>query len=367
MDLRNQVETIRREIGLEELESIIQENEDKNPESLEIAIFVMNKASNLLQQRKQLHSCICNFFHDRFPDLSSIVSDYNSYAILAKYLSNHDSLEDDEIKEYITQQQVVAVTLALAQQLGPPFESSDFNEACDLQVKCTEISSKLSMICSRCVEKFAPNMCALVGPEITAILITYAGGLDKLSLCPACNIKTFGSNKSALLGFSSRSTGNHQGIIYTSEIVQQTDPQYRDSVFRDLSGKVALCAKVDAGHALTDGSFGKKEKFKIQEKVEKKMDNKTPKYIKPLPVPDLVSTKTRGGRQARANKKKFGLTEELKNRQKVAFGVGGQFSEVGEQYGVTAFQKIKKITPKSDEPFQRKIEKKLQALEKSRK
>lgn len=367
MDLKNEIQSLQKEMNLEELQNVIDQYRKTPPKSIDGAMITLKYASNLLQQRKQLHSIIANQFHDRFPDLSLVVSEYKAYAVLAKHLATHDEIESEEITKVLTPHQLVACTLSLKQKLGAPIESQEFQELCDLQIAASDISIELSDICSKCVEMFAPNMCAIVGPEISAILITHAGGLKQLAAVPACDIKTFGSNKQALLGFSSRSLGNHQGIIYTSELVQQTDPEYRDEIFRDLSGKVSLCARVDACQSYQDGSFGSKKLFEIKEKHEKKVNNFTPKYIRPIPVPETVAKKSRGGRQARARKKKFGLNEELEKRQKVAFGIGGQFGELGEQYGVTAFQTLKKEKPKTDEPFQKMIEKKLKKLDESRK
>ena len=364
MDLKNQLETIKNKINLDELNNLIsQKDSNEDSDSINLAMLTLQKTSSLMHIRKELHSIISNYFHERFPDLASIVPDFTSYAILAKYLSNNSDINNEDIKSLLSQQQIVAVTLSLNQKLGEPFSSPIFDETCDFQIFCGTISNSLTQICSRCVEKFAPNMCALVGTEISALLITTAGGLDKLAMMPACNVQVLGTEKTALLGFSSKYNDSHKGFIYSTDIIQQADPQYRDMLNRKLSSKVTLCARVDNSKSKQDGSFGEKEKIELFQKMDKISNNTTPKYIRPLPVPDLVSTKTRGGREARAKKKKFGMSEELRKRQKVAFGVGGQFGEDGEQYGITAFQPLKKSAPKTDEPYQKLIEKKLQALE----
>ena len=363
MDLQSQYEAIKGKINLDELNDLISKNESPEKDTINLAMITLQKTSSLMQARKELHAVISNFFHERFPDLASIVSDFSSYAILAKYLSKNNDINNDEIKSLLTQQQIVAVTLSLSQELGEPFSSPIFDEVCDFQIMCGNISSSLTQICSRCVEKFAPNMCALVGTEVSALLIATAGGLDKLAMMPACNVQVLGTEKTALLGFSSRYNDSHKGFIYSTDIIQKSDPQYRDMLNRKLSSKVTLCARVDNSKSKQDGSFGEKEKTELFQKMDKISNNTTPKYIRPLPVPDLVSTKSRGGREARAKKKKFGMSDELKKRQKVAFGVGGQFGEDGEQFGVAAFQPLKKAAPKTDEPYQKLIEKKLQALE----
>ena len=100
------------------------------------------------------------------------------------------------------------------------------------------------------------------------------------------------------------------------------------------------------------------------ERLDKRMNNTTPKVVRPLPVPGLEKKVNRGGRQKRAMKKKFGMGEELTARNKVVFGVGGQYDELGEQYGITALRGFRKQAAAVDAPFQKKIDKKLKAMEK---
>lgn len=46
----------------------------------------------------------------------------------------------------------------------------------------------------------APNLCKLVGSATASKLISCAGGIDKLSFMPACNIQVMGGNKAANIG-----------------------------------------------------------------------------------------------------------------------------------------------------------------------
>ncbi|KAH0785138.1 Nop domain-containing protein [Histomonas meleagridis] len=367
MEIEQQTQQIQNEMNLESLKTIIQKYQNDNTTDIDTAILTIQKVSQLYRQRKKLHQIICSAFSSRFPELKLIVPDFENYARVAKFLANHDKIEETEICNYLTQQQIVSLSLGLTTNLGPEITNPSFFAACDLQIVSSEISNELSNISTTVASHFAPNLCALVGSEKAAHLISYAGGLRQLSCTPACDIKMFGSKKVGLQGFSSRSTNNYQGILYKCEVVQDTTPEFRDSVFRDLCNKVALVSRVDASGNYADGSYGEQVKMKLTSRLDKKMNNKTPKYIRPLPVPGLENKKTRGGRQKRANKKKFGIGEELTNRQKVAFGIGGQFDEIGVQYGKTALESFRKTKANVDGAFQQKIDKKLKAMDKAHK
>ena len=363
MDLEQQISTLSKEMNLEELELIITKFKQSDTND-KIAVLSVQKASQLWKLRKKLHKVLCANFAQRFADLASLIPDYEVYARIAKCLSIHDKIDDEELGQLLSNQQVISLSLGLTTELGPKIENPLFQSACDLQIKASVMSKELSSIASLAVSKFAPNLCSLISPEITAMLVSFAGGLKELSETPACNIKMLGSNKVALNGFSSRSTKNYQGVLYNTDLVQETPPEFRDAVFRDLANKVALTSRIDVAKSKQDGSYGEKIRNEIKVRLDKKMNNRSPKYVRPLPIPGFEKREFRGGARKRAMKKKFGIGKELERRNKVIFGIGGQFDEDGTQYGVTALEGFRKNKASTDAAFQDKIDKKLKALDK---
>lgn len=359
-----QINEIEQNMDLPYLESAIEERKQMETAELHVAVNTTQDATKLYKYRKKLHKVLCASFSTRFDDLSKLIPDFEIYALVAKHLSINPDIKNSELLEHLTQQQQVQLNLGLTTTLGPPLEDPAFIRGCDLQLRASKISKELSQIATHIVSQQAPNLSNLVGPETASMLITYAGGLDELGKAPSCNIQKYGSKKVGLMGFSSRNT-NNQGLLYQNPIVMETPPEQRTQAFRDLSNKVALVGRIDAQNSYPDGSKGNELKENIKTRLEKIMNNVTPKYVRPLPIPGIDDKKVfRGGRQKRANKKKFGLGEELTARQKVAFGVDGQYDELGVQYGVTALDRYKKQKSSTNIPFQKKIEKKLQGIDK---
>lgn len=356
-DLDSQVLSIRDEMKLDEIKHFIEQSQNTEDESL--LMISLEKATNLLQIRKKLHEVLCVHFSTRFPDLSVLIRDFTKFSIIAKYLAVNDVLDDDDIKSLLSDQEKSSIALTSSQNMGPQITNESFFVGCDLQINSHEISSELLKIASARVTTKAPNLVKFVGSAIATSLIYYAGGLYELSNMPSCNIKYLGVNKADLHGMSSSSTQNHLGVIYTHELVQQ-NPEFRDKIYRELVNKVALCARCDF-QSDRSGDYGEKYKFEIETKIDKWRNNKTPRYVKPLDPPGSKRKVNRGGRQARAYKKKFGMSKEQKARLKVLMGVDGQFAENGTQYGVTAFRRIKRESSR-DAPFQEKIAKKLSSL-----
>jgi U4/U6 small nuclear ribonucleoprotein PRP31 len=355
--------SLEAEVDVDGLQRLIADL-NSSPPSIEIAVVAVKKASLLLKQMKRLHHSLTATFSSRFPDLSSLIPEYEIYARVASFLAVNSDLSP-ELRDLLTQQQFVALHLGLSTNLGPPISDPSFIHACDLQIQFSSLLRDLNAIASSSVSIFAPNICALIGPELSARLISFSGGLQELSSTPACNIKLFGAKKGGLMGFSSRSAGNHHGILYDCDLVQQTPPEFRDSVFRDIANKIALACRVDCARQFQDGSYGSRTREEMQKRLDKKMNNQTPKFIRPLPIPGLEKKSNRGGRQKRANKKKFGMGEELTARSRVQFGIGGQFDDLGVQFGATALEGFRRQNRAVDAPFQAKIDKKLKHMTKS--
>jgi RNA processing factor Prp31 len=350
---------LRNEMNLDELEKIVIHFREIAP-CAEAAIVTVRKAAVLHKLRKRLHKLICAAFSQRFPDLESIVSDFEVYARIAIFMAQNSSLSSrPDLIKLLNQQQIIAIDLSLSTNIGPSLTSAAFTEACELQISASQISQSLLQAAINAVIKVAPNICSLIGPDAAAKLISCAGGIQQLSQCPACNIKVFGVKKKALLGLSSRNTANYQGIVWHSPIVSEFPTDFRDAAFRDVVNKVALVSRVDAGAQFGDGSYGARIRSELVIRLGKKMNDKTVKYVRPLPVPGLKKRESRGGRQKRVNKRKFGMGEELRARSRVMFGFRGQFDEDGEQFGATVLEGFRKRKAVVDAPYQRKMDKKL--------
>ena len=363
MEIEQQVAAISEDMKLDTLRETISKFKDSDANDDQIAVLTIQETSELLNLRKKLHKILCTAFSSRFADLSTLLPDYEIYARTAKYLATHNKIDDQDLLDLYTKQQNIALSIGIT-QLGPEIHSPAFEAACDLQIEASTVSQELTSIAASAVSRFAPNLCALVGADLAAYLVSFAGGIKELSILPACNIKLLGAKKTGMLGMSSRSTNNYQGILYKSDIVQETPSDFRDAAFRDLANKATLAIRVDVSNSRTDGSFGAKQREDLKSRIDKKMNNRTPKTIKPIEPPGMEKIQFRGGRRARANKKKFGLGEVLKERQKLQFGIDGQFDDDGTQLGVTAIHGFRKKTLSTDAPFQEKISKKLAAYDK---
>jgi len=150
------------------------------------------------------------------------------------------------------------------------------------------------------MSKVAPNMCEIIGPKCTSLMVSAAGGITELSKIPACNILVIGSEKRALNGLSASNAGIHRGFLNDLEMVKQAPLSFQTQLLRILSTKCALAARVDAFKTSPSGSYGIKLREEIQERFNKIQDPGQARLTKVLPKPDDKPRKKRGGQKTKS-------------------------------------------------------------------
>ncbi|QLG71552.1 hypothetical protein HG535_0B05960 [Zygotorulaspora mrakii] len=185
----------------------------------------------------------------------------------------------------------------------------------------------------------APNVCALVSPNIASLLISHVGGIQELSQIPSCNLASIGKNKHLSHEFHTNIAGVRQeGFIYRCPLIQQQPMQYHKQMLRMVCAKVSLAARVDAGmqNDTKDDSFGNKWAQEISEKIQKLQDTTAIRNVKPLPIPEDAPKKKRAGRRFRKYKQQFQLSQLRQLQNRVEFGKQEQTitNSFGEEIGL---------------------------------
>ena len=177
----------------------------------------------------------------------------------------------------------------------------------------------------------APNLTLLLGAEISAKLVTEAGGLQELARTPSGNILNMGRHELNLEGFSTMNKFNNGFLTELKEYRDAVDSM-KIKVLRRYANKTALAARKDAfinnkrineklnNDNKKEEKYGEELKQLIEEKIEKIKNDVQPILKKPLPRPDDKPSRKRGGKRVRGIKKKFELTEVRKLKNRMKFG-----------------------------------------------
>ncbi|TKR92086.1 hypothetical protein L596_006802 [Steinernema carpocapsae] len=274
-----------------------------------------------------IHKFVRDKYEKRFPELESLVPAPLQYINAVKFLGN-DINTKGQNKELLGQVLppstciVVSVTASTTQ--GTKLEDDELEsvmEACEMADSLQRERAHMSNLVERRMELIAPNLCAILGAQVAAAIVSKAGGLAPLARLPACNVLVLGAQKRNLQGFSMANTEPHCGLVYYHSIVQSLPPDLRKKGARLVAAKCTLAARVDSLHESPNGEIGRDLADQIDKKIEKFLEPPPVKNQKALPKPLDKASKKRGGRRVRKMKERLGLTELRKKANRMDFGV----------------------------------------------
>jgi nucleolar protein 56 len=95
------------------------------------------------------------------------------------------------------------------------------------------------------VKNIAPNTCQIIGPLITARLISIAGGTESLAKMPASTIQILGAEKALFRYKKEGGKPPKHGVIFQHSMINKAPRQIRGKISRLLSTKISLSIKAD--------------------------------------------------------------------------------------------------------------------------
>jgi len=342
-------------------------------------IIILNKSiTERISKLKELYS-------PYFPELPTIVTNSYEYVQSIKVIEENKSLLKSDTKSGIKQLKqnllflpnnvLMALTFMLSS--SNVIKSTSTNETLkntyDKILSIFNSKNILLNFISNHMKFLAPNLTLLLGAEISAKLVTEAGGLQELARTPSGNILNMGRHELNLEGFSTMNKFNNGFLTELKEYKNAIDSM-KIKVLRRYENKTALAARKDAfinkSKLSPKENYGNELKKLIADKVDKIKNDVQPILKKPLPRPDDKPSKKRGGKRVRGIKKKFELTEVRKLKNRMKFGEPeAEYRDTGIGFGMlgvggigsslrVAINKNKKIITKKQKMFDKKYENK---------
>lgn len=286
--------------------------------------------SEIAETVQNLYRNIVDIFKNYFSELTDIVKDLVQYVMTVEKFCLEGNNTDLSI--ILTQAQLMTITLS--EKMTHKLISDDKTKLlsfCSTFLESMRIKEKILLpFVSTQVAAIAPNMCCLVSTDIAASLLSLAGGLESLTKIPAGNLKAIGKKDNLLYGFSKVAGTHNSGILYLSELVQKTSLEHRKKVMNTLSGRIALCARLDLKSSEVGNLQGKIWREQIENKISKWEKPNPGKMKQALPNPEPKRRTKRGGRRIRKRKERLAQTEMHKNLNRVSF------AETGDEYDANA-------------------------------
>jgi nucleolar protein 56 len=96
------------------------------------------------------------------------------------------------------------------------------------------------------VPRRAPNLEALLGAQLTARMLSKAGGLDRLARLPASTVQVLGAERAFFEHLRGRAPPPRHGLLFQHPQIQTAPRTQRGKLARALAGKVAIAARIDS-------------------------------------------------------------------------------------------------------------------------
>jgi len=236
------------------------------------AVDELDQTMNLFTER------LVEWYGIHFPELERIVTDNVKYCeLIERYGFREDIDGDDEI------------TRAAKDSIGAQMSSEDMEEIRKLArsaLQLGKIREEYSKYIEENVAILAPNMTQLVGPLITARLISLAGGLRNLAQKPASTIQMLGAEKALFRHLKTGAKPPKHGIIFQHPEIHNAKPWHRGKIARTLASELAIAARVD----YNSGGM-------VAESLSKKIEDRIVEIKEKYPYPPRAKSRKKGGRK----------------------------------------------------------------------
>jgi len=286
------------------------------------------------------HSDLSRQYNPKFPELEELLTDPFQYRAAIGILQNEMDVTkaNEKLNDILTSNQIITISVAGSTTSGSPLTEEELktvNQTCAYLDKLKFTQSELTTFVESRMERWAPSICALIGPSIAAQLLAATGGLAELSKIPACNLQLLGKNKSTSAsrgGMATQTRTQHAGILVECDLVQGTPNYLKMKAVKAVAGKLALSARTDhvnveSGRRRTS-DVGRTFYEQLRVKFGKWEEPDKAQVVKALPKPDLTTKKRRGGKRIRRMKERFEETEMMKQANRRAFSAeSGEYGD----------------------------------------
>eukprot|EP01059_Diplonema_ambulator_P010859 TRINITY_DN20888_c0_g1_i1.p1 TRINITY_DN20888_c0_g1~~TRINITY_DN20888_c0_g1_i1.p1 ORF type:complete len:502 (+),score=192.22 TRINITY_DN20888_c0_g1_i1:44-1507(+) len=270
----------------------------------------------------KIHKFVKDHYAARFPELENYSLDPLTYCRTVKCMGNVMDTSTN-LEKILEKKDVLVIQTMAASTSGRPLTDRELSivmEACDEMFGLEEAKQLILEFVQSRMKKLAPNLSAMVGTSIAALLTGAAGGIVALSKLQSNVIKTLGKTKKSLGGMAASTQLYHAGYLLNTDIVMSQPHELKRKTVGLVANKATLAIRADADRSIADGSYGAKLREQIFETVKKWKERPPAKIDKALPAPQDNKKRKRAGAKYQRMKAKWRQTTMSKHMNRMAFG-----------------------------------------------
>ena len=213
--------------------------------------FLINKCHGYLSTiNEEIHTItkqIEELYSKRFRDLRALIPISIDYVKTVHKLGNNIVKNINTLNDILPAHLIISISMMSTSSKGKDLSNKELtilNNKCNEAIKLNEIEHILYSFIQTKLKIIAPNLSALIGPNIAAKLLIAAGGIKNLAVMPASNILVLGNKAiSDSKVFDNKKT--NKGFLKDAELIKNQPENMQVKALRKLSNKCALAARSD--------------------------------------------------------------------------------------------------------------------------
>ncbi len=204
----------------------------------------LDKTINLFSNRLR------EFYGMHFPELVDAIENHNTFAIIVSRTGNKSNIDKKLLVDEISlpEKKVEVLLASRKNSMGSPLLDQDIIIIQDQATVIVELFKRrqaLEKWMEEAMTAIAPNLCGVVNPLLGARLISLAGSLKKLALCPSSKIQILGAEKALYRTIKTGASPPKHGVIFQDSRLNQAKWWQRGKIARAISGRLSIAARMD--------------------------------------------------------------------------------------------------------------------------
>ncbi|EPX74338.1 U3 snoRNP protein Nop56 [Schizosaccharomyces octosporus yFS286] len=210
-----------------------------------------------------------------FPELSKIVGENYKYALVAKFIGDKNSVNDEILHDLaalvdddkdVAQSIISSARVSMGQDISA-IDLENISAFAERVIKLSEYRRQLHNYLVQKMSVVAPNLAELIGEMVGARLISHAGSLTNLSKCPASTVQILGAEKALFRALKTRGNTPKYGIIYHSSFIGKAGSKNKGRISRFLANKCSIASRIDNFSDIPSTAFGEVLRRQVDERL----------------------------------------------------------------------------------------------------
>ena len=185
-----------------------------------------------------------------FPELEKLVDKHETYARLVSDLGDRETYKIDKLEsEGIPEQKAKLISEKAKNSIGYSANPSDLETLQSLSkntIQLFRLRKTTEEFLEELMKKIAPNLTAILGPLMSARIISIAGSLERLAMMPSSTLQVLGAEKALFRSLKTGSRPPKHGIIFQHQALHTAPKWQRGKIARLLSNKLSIAARIDS-------------------------------------------------------------------------------------------------------------------------